>query len=49
LAILVLNAAFLAGNLGVFLSAVAVIAVGLFVAGARMVYVRSEQRSRGQQ
>jgi Domain of unknown function (DUF1707) len=49
LAILVLNAAFFAGNLGVFLSAVAVIAAGLCVAGARMVYVRSEQRSRGQQ
>jgi Domain of unknown function (DUF1707) len=49
LAILVLNTAFFAGNFGVFLAAVAVIAVALFVVGARMVYVRSEQRSRGQQ
>ena len=49
LAVLVLNTAFFAGNFGVFLTAVAAIAVALFVAGARMMYLRSEQRSRGQQ
>jgi len=48
-AVLVLNAAFFAGNFGVFLAAVTAIAVALFVAGARMVYLRSEKRSRGQQ
>jgi hypothetical protein len=48
-AVLVLNTAFFAGNSGVFLLAVAAIAVALFVAGARMRYLRSEQRSRGQQ
>ena len=47
LAILVLNTAFFAGNLGVFLVAVAAVAVVLFAAGARM--MRSEQGSRGQQ
>ena len=49
LAVLVLNTAFFAGNFGVFLSAVAAIAVALFVAGARMMHVRSEKGSRGQQ
>ena len=49
LAVLVLNTAFFAGNFGVFLTAAAAIAVVLFVAGARMMYSRSEQRSRGQQ
>jgi hypothetical protein len=48
-AVLVLNTAFFAGNFGVFLSAVAAIAVALFVAGARMMHVRSEKGSRGQQ
>jgi hypothetical protein len=48
-AVLVLNTAFFAGNFGVFLAAVAAIAVALVIAGTRMVYLRSEQRSRGQQ
>jgi len=49
LAVLVLNTAFFVGNSGVFLAAVAVIAVALLVAGARMMHPRSEQSSRGQQ
>jgi uncharacterized protein len=49
LAILVLNTAFFAANFGVFLTAAAAIAVVLFVAGARLMYSRSEQGSRGQQ
>jgi hypothetical protein len=44
LAILVLNTAFLTGNAGVFFSAVATIAVALFVAGARMRHWRNEKR-----
>jgi len=48
LAILVLNTAFLAGNAGVFFSAVATIAVALLVAGARMRHSRNQKRSRGQ-
>ena len=47
LAILVLTTAFCAGNFGVFLAAVAAIAVALFVAGARMIYLRNEKHSRG--
>jgi Na+-driven multidrug efflux pump len=48
LAILVLNAAFIVGNSGVFLAAVAAVAVALFIAVARMIYLRNEKRSRQQ-
>jgi len=48
LAILVLNAAFFAGNAAAFRAAVAAIAVALFVAVARMIHSRNENRSRGQ-
>ncbi len=47
LAVLVLNTALFAGNFGVFLTVLAAIAVALFIAGARMIYLRNEKRSRG--
>ncbi len=49
LAVLVLNTAFFAGNFGVFLTIVAAITVALCVAGARVIYLRNEKRSRGRQ